>query len=64
MLSVYFLINPPLFPLKQNVFNLSLFLAFAALIKFLLLPEVVNAIAMSPLFPRLSICLEKISSNS
>ena len=39
-----------------------LFATFAAFIRFLLLPEVVKKIHMSPLLPMASICLAKTSS--
>jgi hypothetical protein len=50
-----------LFPEKQNVIKPFLFATFVAAIKFLLLPEVVIAIAISPRFPIASTCLENIS---
>ena len=57
---VYFLSFPPFLPEKQNVLIFFLFAIFAASIRFSLFPEVVIAIAMSPLFPMASICLENM----
>ena len=48
---VFFFSFPPPLPEKQNVYIPFLFATFAALIKFLLFPEVVIAIATSPFTP-------------
>ena len=51
---------PPLLPEKQAVKIFFLFASLNASIKFWLLPDVVRAIAISPVFPIASNCLEKI----
>ena len=58
-----FLILPPLFPEKQKVLIPLFFAIFIASIRFSLFPEVVIAIATSPVFPIASSCLEKIYLN-
>ena len=56
----YFFNFPPLFPLKQKVFNFFLLATFTASIKFSLFPEVVMATQISPWLPIASTCLENI----
>ena len=55
-----FLSLPPLFPEKQKVKIFFLLAILQASIKFSLLPDVVNAITISPELPNASNCLEKI----
>ena len=59
---MYFFNAPPLFPEMQKVSAPIKFATLAALNKFLLFPEVVRAIQISPLEQILSICFEKINS--
>ena len=55
-----FLSLPPFFPEKQKVKIFFLLAILHASIKFSLLPDVVNAITISPELPNASNCLEKI----